>query len=290
MINETISADPFLIAGPALISYSGGRTSAYMLYRILEAHGGQLPADVHVVFANTGKERPETLDFVQACAQNWGVRVVWLEWIRFEGGAPWEDRFEFVSHNSASRNGEPFQALVDKKQYLPNPVARFCTIELKIRTMKHYALSIGWEHWTNVIGFRADEPGRVAKALDPDKDKKERWNNACPLAHVGVTEDDVLEFWRGQPFDLGLKSYEGNCDLCFLKGAGKIDRIMRDNPDLADWWITQEQNSRASKPEGARFRTDRMNYAQMLDLSRRQGEFDFTIFDDYTSCDLACTD
>ena len=50
-------ADPYLITGPALISFSGGRTSAYMLKMILDAHGGTLPDDVHVCFANTGKER-----------------------------------------------------------------------------------------------------------------------------------------------------------------------------------------------------------------------------------------
>jgi hypothetical protein len=41
-------------------------------------------------------------------------------------------------------------------------------------------------------------------------------------------------------FDLQLDQHEGNCDLCFLKGAGKIQRIMRARPDLADWWIQME--------------------------------------------------
>jgi hypothetical protein len=50
--------DPFRLDGPALVSFSGGRTSAYMLRRILDANGGRLPADVHAVFANTGPSRP----------------------------------------------------------------------------------------------------------------------------------------------------------------------------------------------------------------------------------------
>lgn len=58
-------SDPFRITGPAIISVSGGRTSAYMLWRILQAHGGTLPSDVHAAFANTGREMPATLDFVQ---------------------------------------------------------------------------------------------------------------------------------------------------------------------------------------------------------------------------------
>ena len=51
--------DPFLIEGSAVISFSGGRTSGYMLRRILDVG---LQPDVHVLFTNTGKERPETLE------------------------------------------------------------------------------------------------------------------------------------------------------------------------------------------------------------------------------------
>lgn len=60
--------NPYFITGPALISFSGGRTSGYMLRHILDAHDGTLPDDVVVTFANTGKEREETLRFVHDCA------------------------------------------------------------------------------------------------------------------------------------------------------------------------------------------------------------------------------
>jgi hypothetical protein len=35
--------DPYQIQGPALISFSGGQTSGYMLRRNLDAFGGRLP-------------------------------------------------------------------------------------------------------------------------------------------------------------------------------------------------------------------------------------------------------
>jgi len=50
-----------------------------MLWNILQAHGGALPADIRVCFANTGKEREETLRFVHECETRWGVRVHWIE-------------------------------------------------------------------------------------------------------------------------------------------------------------------------------------------------------------------
>ena len=113
--------NPYLLQGPAMISFSGGRTSAYMLHQILRAHGGTLPADVHVNFANTGKEREETLRFVHECGSRWGVHINWIEYRDNDAG------FDLVGYNSASREGEPFQALIDKKKRLPNWQERWCT-------------------------------------------------------------------------------------------------------------------------------------------------------------------
>ena len=52
--------------GNVQIAFSGGRTSGYMLYKILEANNG-LPDRAKVIFTNTGREMPETYDFIQEC-------------------------------------------------------------------------------------------------------------------------------------------------------------------------------------------------------------------------------
>ena len=54
------------------IAFSGGRTSAYMLHHILEANGG-LPERVEVTFQNTGREMPQTLDFVAGAGGHRGL-------------------------------------------------------------------------------------------------------------------------------------------------------------------------------------------------------------------------
>lgn len=276
------SGRSFQIAGPALVSFSGGRTSAYMLYRIMQAYGGALPDDVRVTFANTGKEMPQTLDFVRECGERWGVDIIWLE---YRDAPETNMRWHIVDHAAASRHGEPFAALIDRKQYLPNPVTRFCTIELKIRPMRDFARSLGWSAWTNILGLRADEPGRVAKS----RINREAWDNAMPLATAGITKADVSEFWRGQNFDLRLPNINGvtpygNCDLCFLKSAATISGMMRDKPSLADWWIEQESRARASRPLGEFFRADRPSYAAMRDASERQAAFDYGTRDELIDC------
>lgn len=278
--------NPYFIAGPALISFSGGRTSAYMLYQILQAHGGTLPDDVHVTFANTGKEREETLRFVHDCATHWNVRVRWLEWRARKGEIA--DRFEEVGFNSASRNGEPFIKLCREKSYLPNPVTRFCTIELKIRTMKFFAQSLGWTHWTNVIGLRADEPARVARARVSSK--RERWENCLPLADVGVSNRDVRAFWAEQPFDLQLLPFEGNCDACFLKARPKLWEIERTRPGTLDWWAEAEAEAEVmgSKKSGQQFRSE-YSYAELIRDVRNQPDlFAGGLFDDDPDMDAEC--
>ena len=131
--------NPFKLTEPSCISFSGGRTSAYMLWRFIDANDG-LPDDCIVTFANTGKEAEETLEFVRDCGKYWNVPIVWLE---YQWAEETKDRFKVVDFDTAARNGEPFEQMLKAKKYLPSPVQRFCTVELKIRTISNYHFSIG---------------------------------------------------------------------------------------------------------------------------------------------------
>jgi len=276
-------SDPFHLTGPAVVSFSGGRTSGYMLWRIIQAHGGTLPPDVVVCFANTGREMPATLDFVRDCGAAWNVPIHWLEY-RWAPGGP---SVVEVSHNSASRNGEPFEALLRSKSMLPNPVSRFCTTELKIRTQKRFLRSLGWSHWTSAVGLRADEPTRVARALDRERTKKDRWHNVCPLAAAGVDEAEVFRFWRAQTFDLRLSgAWAGNCDGCFLKNRAALQRMWVDHPDRMAWWATMESVPRGAGRD-ATFRADREDYATMAATMRDQGRLPFDLNEPSLPCDMA---
>lgn len=220
-----------------------------MLKQILDAHGGTLPDDVHVCFANTGKEREETLRFVHDCSTHWGVSVRWLERRSAGRGSTNADRFAEVGYNSASRNGEPFSELLRQKQYLPNSQMRYCTTELKVRVMKHFMLAQGYEHWVNAVGLRGDEMHRVFKQFALNEKAKERWVVVMPMAtHAGgmIKHSDVQSFWKGQEFNLGIHSADGNCDLCFLKKRQSRARRIRQEPSSADWWIGEERSAKCS--------------------------------------------
>jgi len=287
--------NPYKIEGPALISFSGGRTSAFMLHEILKAHDGRLPDDMVVTFANTGLEDPLTLRFVHECSERWGVKIHWLEWRNDEHG------FEEVGFNSASRSGEPFKALVAKKKYTPNGVTRFCTQELKIRVMGKFCRTLGWDHWHNVVGLRYDEGHRVLKALARNDAGKERWRTLMPMASakVKVTKRDVLAFWLGdnadpidlvsplpQGFDLGLRDYEGNCRLCFLKAKRKLLTLIRERPEDADHMIEMEVLGKGRFVTEYSF-TDLVNEARAAPML--PGIMDDAWNDDYdVECGLHC--
>jgi 3'-phosphoadenosine 5'-phosphosulfate sulfotransferase (PAPS reductase)/FAD synthetase len=273
------TSSPYLATGPTLVSFSGGRTSAYMLHETIAAHGGTLPEHVIVAFANTGKEREETLRFVHECGSRWGVTVRWVEW------RDGEAKFEEVGFNSASRNGEPFAALIAKRNYLPNVVTRFCSVELKIRTLAHLMKSLGHRHWQSMVGLRYDEGLRVLKALDRNARGEDPWEVSMPLSKARVTKRDVMAFWARQPFDLQLQPHEGNCDLCFLKGRNKLMRLMRDNPGMADWWIERERSVKANTPGGARFVAEH-SYADLEGLVAASPEL--PLFEDDEEHDVEC--
>ena len=248
---------------PLVIAFSGGRTSGLMLRMIIDSLGGSLPPDVEVVFCNTGKEHNATLDFVQECSDRWRVPIHWIEWRDAEEP---RDRWREVNHATASRDGEPFSALIKKKGFMPNPATRLCTIEMKIHaTHRFLRHGLGWENgYAKSIGLRADEPHRVARARGREQAGGDPWTLEFPLFDAGITIQDVVAFWRSQPFDLRLPlapdgtTPTGNCDLCFLKGLGKLSSIIAAEPERAAWWARQEAEM------GATFRIDRPSYAAML--------------------------
>ncbi|MGY2409570.1 phosphoadenosine phosphosulfate reductase domain-containing protein [Pseudomonas pergaminensis] len=281
----------YALAGPTVVSFSGGRTSAYMLFMVLLHNTAEdIAKYLLIIFANTGKEHPATLEFVRACADRWAVRIIWLEFRDDDKG------FAVVDYATASRRGEPFEALIRKRKYLPNPVTRFCTIDLKIRIIHKYlrTLSLSTEEAPvdMMTGIRADEPRRVAKIRTRKSTTESKWASmTMPLADAGVGVQDVTDFWDSQPFDLMLptingRTLEGNCDLCFLKGAKQVYSIIASDRPKALWWARMESEVVSGGKftgDGARFRFDRPSYQQMIDYSDTQ----FDMFADHDEA-IAC--
>lgn len=291
---------------PNVILFSGGRTSGFMLRRLLDTVSLEWP-DWITIFCNTGKEREATLDFVHEIETRWNTPVIWLEYHRVPassipaGTFPTPKRnanlakaaaagetthwFKKVDYASASRNGEPFDELLEWMTVLPNVVSRGCSMQLKIRTAMRYLFSIGCKEYAPIIGIRKDEEHRSTQILancDPFEHVR------FPLVELGVTVNDVNAFWSGNAFDLKLKSYEGNCDLCFLKAKWKRILLCRENPSMVDWWKGWEAKKNTGQcGDGKYFRLGEP-YADIEALARQEAHQDEFCFIGNSS-DIPCS-
>ena len=270
-------ANPFLITEPTCISFSGGRTSAYMLWRVLDAHNGIPPPHAMVIFANTGKEDEATLRFVQACSDNWNIEIHWLEWRNNDLG------YERVTFETASRNGEPFRDMCIKRKALPNGFMRFCTGELKIDVVHKYLKDSGHgtsdEPCCQMIGIRSDEQRRVVKMRGKSgADHKKDWigDFLVPLADAGVVSAHIGSFWESQTFNLQTpmyngKSYHSNCDLCFHKPVAQIVSLIQEKPERAVWWVEMENYAKENFAKSViHFSRDHPTYSDMAKYSSEQ--------------------
>lgn len=204
-----------------LISFSGGRTSAFMCWWLLNVWEDRKAFQIIVVFANTGKEVEGTLLFVDECAQEWGIDIVWVEYTT--------TGHKVVTYETASRKGEPFEALI-AKEGIPSSATPFCSNRLKNRTIKSYARSIRWKKYWVAIGIRNDEKKRMNK----------KWRSErifYPLIdRIPTSKEDVNQFWKSQSFDLNIDGDEGNCDGCWKKNILTLCRIAIKNPKVFKWW------------------------------------------------------
>lgn len=214
-----------------LVSFSGGRTSAYMTWWLW--NNVRDVYDMIIVFANTGKEREETLLFVNDCSLKYGFPVVWVEALVFDGERKGTGH-KVVSFESAARDGEPFEAII-KKYGIPNQSFPHCTRELKTNPIHSYMKAIGWKNYVTAIGIRSDEMDRI------NYDHSKKNNYWYPLAENGITKRHIILHWQKEQFDLCLKDYEGNCDWCWKKNLMKLQTIAKEHPAIPNWWREMEQ-------------------------------------------------
>jgi hypothetical protein len=222
------------------ISFSGGRTSAYMTKLILDNWSDQY--EFIVTFANTGLEHPKTLEFVHNCDTHFGFNTVWLEAVVHQGRVACTHKI--VDYVSAARKGEPFEEVI-KKYGIPNMAFPYCTRELKINPMNSYLRSLGFDYRTipTAIGIRDDEKRRVSKVASAN-------NIEYPLIDVWPSDKDmILDWWEEQAFDLGIDEFEGNCQGCYKKSIKKHFMQIARDPSVYDFHRRMEQQYRLHGPQ-----------------------------------------
>ncbi len=212
------------------VSVSGGRTSAYMAYKLKELYSHKY--DLKFIYANTGLEHEETLLFLNRIDKQFGLNLIWVEAVINKQWGKGTTH-KVVNFESACRNGRLFEQMIDVYG-IPNQAYPHCNRELKINAMKSYVKSIGWDKEFRAIGIRIDEAGRCSEKASIER-------KMYPLVDFFETDkEDVLRWFSNKDYDLNIPDYLGNCVTCWKKTDTKILRIINDEPSRFDFFKRME--------------------------------------------------
>ena len=248
-----------------VVSFSGGRTSAYLCHLMIEKFGREA---VDFVFMDTGAEHPKTYEFIKKCVEHFGIELVCLQ-ADFNQPLGKGHTYKIVDVNDLKQdlvNG-PYAQMV-KKYGVPTVKSAWCTSRMKEETHDKYCSDMFPNgDYTTVIGMRADEPKRYfgktawnAISAHPYErqefhkiflGKSDLWiapnarevlalrKKALQASNIkylceysDFSKSDVNDFWSGMPFDLEIEDHLGNCVFCIKKSVGKIALAQRDEPKM----------------------------------------------------------
>lgn len=226
--------------------------------------------EIVVTFANTGCEHANTLRFIRDCDNNLGFNTVWLEAV--VGGKGTGIRHRVVTYETASRNGEPFEAYI-AKYGIPSSALPQCTSRLKTEVMESYLKSIGWRrgkklNYQTAIGIRADEIDRMSS-------KAKENGFIYPLVEYGYTKEQVLNEMRQYAWDLNIPGeHYGNCVWCWKKSFRKLMTLAQASPEVFDFPKRMEEkySNHKVKSSPRRFFRGQKTVGEIFEMSKQPFE------------------
>jgi len=248
-----------------VISFSGGRTSAYLV------HLFKSDPNAHFVFMDTGAEHPATYQFIKDIVKHWAIDLVCLRVVvnpqMRKGGS-----YRVIGPDELKQDLQPWEDML-AKYGAPAFDMPYCTARMKTEPFHKYCDNrFGKGNYERWIGIRFDEPKRLpieilecldlpVHALATHQKTGFRY-----LAEISdFTKDDVLDWWEAQPFDLAITEHLGNCVFCIKKGLNKVALAAKDEPEMAVKWIGVTEGDKV-RTEGRKHNHKRM-YRERLHMS-----------------------
>jgi len=255
-----------------VVSFSGGRTSAYLCHLMIELYGKE---NVDFIYMDTGAEHPKTYEFIKKVDKYLGLNLVCLRG-DFNQPLGKGHTYKIISINDICHDLGPYREMV-KKYGTPGSSSAWCTSRMKEETHDKYCNDkYGKGNYETWLGIRADEPRRVIgehlgikwvsrglsaydltitlqhielnhpvingigdiyKDIQDFINKKIDKNIRFMTEACDAEKEDVLNWWDNQPFDLDIPEWLGNCVFCFKKSDLKIAAAAHDEPELYQEWL-----------------------------------------------------
>jgi len=238
-------------------SLSGGKTSSYMA-----AH---YPADYNI-FALV------TIDDIKCKPKDESICKYVSDKIGKEFIATAEDDItlvairdleQIIGKNIVWVVGDSFDAVIKRKSnYLPSPLARYCTTEMKIRPIFDWWYNNIGEKVKMGIGYRYDEiersyrfrssfKGIVGKRGTRNKWQEIDWREGWfPLIDDKIIHPKIVKW--AESCGITFPS-DSNCVGCFHKPIQQLSKNFIDNNSKMSWFINKEKNCSGTWKKGHRY-------------------------------------
>ena len=226
-----------------MVTISGGRSSA-MMARHIQTSEKYKDYEKVFIFANTGQERPETIDFLKNIVKYCGIDLVIVE----AGGSDVMGigiTYKVVDFDTLDMNSKPFETVVRHKNKgifdgLPNQESPYCSENLKTIPCKKFCDDIfGVNNYTKAIGYRKEDmPKRIT--FSEAKIDKTRIFPLLTDFEMPIGNLELNKWWDSQPFKLGIHGKFGNCELCWKKSDNNLIENIRFGCRSVEWWRKME--------------------------------------------------
>lgn len=253
-----------------VISFSGGRTSAYLV------HLFKSDPNAHFVFMDTGAEHPATYQFIQEVVKYWGIDLICLRVVINPQLGKGGD-YRILGLDELEQDLQPWKDML-AKYGAPAYDMAYCTGRMKTEPFKKYCTEkFGKGNYQTWIGIRSDEPKRLPievlklLGLPVHQNAVKRKPQMNYLAEISdFDKQDILNWWKKQPFDLSIPEHLGNCVFCIKKSLKKIALAEKDEAQMAIKWIDLTEGdyvrTHGRKHNHKRMYRDRLHMSDVIEI------------------------
>lgn len=180
--------------------------------------------------------------------------------------------------------------MANGKNYLPNQVTRFCTVDMKVKPIAQWCYDNTELPVEMRIGFRANEVSRANNMIERaingienfkfkvgEKNGRNQWKELpyrmvkFPLINDAIFKDTIENYWIDKPVRF---AYRNNCVGCFHRSELMLKHMSNKAEKQFDWFIKME------KKNGCTFRKG-ITYEKIKSYKTQLELFD----DDFNDCD-----